>query len=118
MSRPRFLADNDLNDYVITGLLRREPAIEFLRVRDVGLERSPDPVVLEYASRERFIIVSHDVNSMSAYAYQRIATGSPMTGLFLVRQTDPVMPVIEELILIWSASEAEEWVGIVEFLPM
>jgi hypothetical protein len=26
MSRPRFLADNDLNERIITGFLRREPA--------------------------------------------------------------------------------------------
>jgi hypothetical protein len=30
MSRPRFLADNDLNDAIVLGLLRREPAVDFL----------------------------------------------------------------------------------------
>ena len=38
MSRPRFLADNDLNDAIVLGVLRREPAIEFKRLRDLGLE--------------------------------------------------------------------------------
>jgi hypothetical protein len=38
MSRPRFLADNDLNDAIVLGVLRREPAIEFKRPRDLGLE--------------------------------------------------------------------------------
>jgi hypothetical protein len=37
MSRPRFLADHDLNEHLVTGVLRREPTIEFLRVREVGL---------------------------------------------------------------------------------
>lgn len=38
MSRPRFLADNDLNDAIVLGVLRRAPAIEFKRLRDRGLE--------------------------------------------------------------------------------
>ncbi len=50
MSRPRFLADNDLNDHIVTGLLRREPAIEFKRAREVGLHNRPDPDVLAYAA--------------------------------------------------------------------
>ena len=29
MSRPRFLADNDLNEHIIDGALRREPAEEW-----------------------------------------------------------------------------------------
>jgi hypothetical protein len=36
MSRPRFLADHDLNEYILTGLLRREPAVQCLRVREYG----------------------------------------------------------------------------------
>ena len=26
--------------------------------------------------------------------------------------------ILDSLILIWSASEAEEWIGLVEFLPL
>ncbi len=37
MSRPRFLADHDLNEHIVTGVLRREPAAEFLCVREFGL---------------------------------------------------------------------------------
>jgi hypothetical protein len=31
MSRPRFLADNDLNDAIVVGVRRRGPALEFSR---------------------------------------------------------------------------------------
>ncbi len=34
MSRPLFLADHDLYEHIVVGVLRREPAIEFLRVRE------------------------------------------------------------------------------------
>jgi predicted nuclease of predicted toxin-antitoxin system len=111
MSRPRFLADNDLNDHIVTGLLRREPAIEFKRAREVGLQNRPDPEVLEYAAAHGLIVVSHDVNTMPSHAYRRLTQGAPMSGLLMAKQTDPVGPVIEDLLLVWSSSEAEEWNG-------
>ena len=63
MSRPRFLADNDLNDVIVLGVLA-EPAAEFARLRDFGLELRGDPAVLNHAAQERWIVVSHDVNTM------------------------------------------------------
>jgi hypothetical protein len=74
--------------------------------------------VLEYAAENNWIVVSHDVNSMSAAAYDRLSIGAEMNGLLLVHQRDPISPIIDSLVLIWSASQAEEWVGRVEFLPL
>src|SRR5437879_10730185 len=72
MSRPRFLADQDFNEHIIQGVLRREPAIEFVRLRDLGLEGLSDPEILVYAVVENRIVVSHDVNTMSAAAHIRL----------------------------------------------
>jgi len=118
MSRPRFLADNDLNDAIVVGVRRREPAAEFARLRDLGLATRPDPEVLDHAALENWIVVSHDVNTMREAACTRLAAGLPMNGLLLAHQRTPVSAIIESLILIWSASEAEEWAGQVEFLPL
>jgi hypothetical protein len=63
------------------------------------------------------IIVSHDVTTMSAKAWARVEAGEPMPGLFLVRQLSPIAPIIESLIMVSVASEAEEWVNQVRYLP-
>jgi Domain of unknown function (DUF5615) len=118
MSRPRFLADHDLNEQIIDGVLRREPSIEFIRTRDVGLSDRPDPEILEYAATQDLIVVSHDVNTMPAHAYARLAASQRLAGLLMVRQTRAIGPVIASLVLIWSASEAEEWRDNVHFLPV
>ncbi len=118
MSRPRFPADHDLNEHIIDGCLRREPALEFVRVRDFGLSDRPDPEVLAFAAVQGFLLVSHDVNTMVGHAYARLAAGEPMAGLLMVKQTQPIGPVIDNLVLIWSASEAEEWQRQVRFLPL
>ena len=117
MSRPQFLADHDLNEHIVTGVLRREPTISFVRVRDVGMSQRSDDEILEYAERETLLIVSHDVNTMPAAAYARLSAGGSFPGLFMVQQTLPVNPVIESLVLIWSASELGEWKDQVVYLP-
>jgi predicted nuclease of predicted toxin-antitoxin system len=118
MSRPRFLADHDLNEHIIHGVLRREPAIEFVRAREVGLGDRPDPEILEYAAVQGLVVVSHDINTMPGHARARLATGKPLAGLLMVRQTHPIGPVIDSLVLIWSASEGEEWQDQVQFLRL
>jgi hypothetical protein len=42
MSRPRFLADHDFNEHIVSGVLRLEPLVDFLRVRDIGMSTLPD----------------------------------------------------------------------------
>jgi hypothetical protein len=118
MSRPRFLADQDFNDHIIRGVLRREPAIDFVRLRDVGLEMRSDAEILAYAAAENRIIVSHDVHTMSAAAQVRLAAAQPISGLLLIHQLTALAPVIDNLILIWAASDAEEWLNQVWFLPL
>lgn len=118
MSRPTFLADNDLNEQIVGGVLRREPTIAFTRVRDVALAGARDPEVLAYAADRGLIVVSHDVNTMPAAALARIERSLSMPGLFMARQTSPIGPIIESLVLIWSTSEAEEWKDQILFLPI
>ena len=118
MSRPRFLADNDLMDQIVLGVQRREPVLPITRLRDVGLEQAPDAAVLEYAAREEAIVVSHDVNTMTTAAVARIEAGLKMAGLLLVHQQSPVSATIDDLILIWIASDAAEWTNQIRFLPI
>jgi hypothetical protein len=118
MSRPRFLADHDLNEHLVQGVLRREPAIEFIRARDIDMHERSDVEVLAYAVEHQLLVVSHDVNTMPANAYTRIRAGAPVAGLLMVKQSDPMGKIIDDLLLIWSASEAEEWQNVVGFLPL
>lgn len=115
---PRFLADHDLHDQIVSGVHRREPACEFIRCRDLGLKSSPDLEVLKYAAENDLIVVSHDVNTMSAAAWGRVERGERMGGLILVAQNVPLQAAISDLLLIWSATEAREWTDQVVFLPL
>ena len=87
-------------------------------MRELGFATRDDAFLLDYAAGQGLIIVSHDVNTMPAAAYVRLAEGKSMTGLFMVPQTFSVGPIIDDLVLVWSGSEREEWENQVIFLPM
>jgi hypothetical protein len=115
MSRPRFLADHDLNEHIIAGVRRREPTLEFLHARDIGLSEKPDAEILQYAAEQGLLTVSHDGNTMPTAAFHRIADGNTFPGLFMVHQSTPIRTIIENILLVWSASDAEEWANQVIF---
>jgi hypothetical protein len=118
MSRPRFLADHDFREPILRGLSRLEPAIDIVRARDVGLDSVPDDAVLAYAAAEGLLLLSHDVKTMRAAALARVQAGHAMNGLLLAHQRAILRPIVDELLMIWATSEAEEWVDRVEFLPL
>lgn len=117
MSRPRYLADHDLNEHIVAGVIRQEPAIEFIRARDVGMDECTDSEILDYAHEMSLIVVSHDVNTMTDAAYRRLAEGKSFPGLLLLQQSSPIGPMIDQLQLIWSASDLDEWQDQIVFPP-
>lgn len=117
MSTPRFLADEDLRYPIVAAVRRLEPGIDFLRVVDAGMTGKPDPEILDFATAEQRLLVS-DVTTMKAIAEQRIAAGVGISGLFLVPKANPTTSVVESLLMIWSASEVEEWANRIVFLPL
>ena len=105
----RYLADASLHDAIVKGCRRREPAIDFLSAHEASLEGVSDPDVLEFAAREARILVTSDVRTMPRHFGEFLASNAFSPGVFLVKQRAPVADVIDELVLVWAASEAEEW---------
>lgn len=120
MARPRFLADEDLWYPIVKGVVRAstEVRIEFETVQHLGMSGATDPEILEFADRTGWIVVSHDVNTMTRAAEERLASGDGISGLLLIPQERVSREIIDDLILIALASEAEEWRNLIQFLPL
>ena len=113
----KFLADENFDNTIIRGLLRRKPNVDVVRVRDVGLAGEDDPTVLEWAAQENRILLSHDVATITRYAYERIAAGQTMTGVIEVTFDASIGQVIEDLLLILNCSLEGELEGQIYYLP-
>ena len=61
----RFLADEDLNNDIVRGLLRRVVDLDIVRVQDVGLRGAEGEAVLAFAVREGRVLVTHDVSTLA-----------------------------------------------------
>lgn len=112
----RFQADADFNQNIVTGVLRREPTIDFQTALVANLEGLQDREVLELAAKEGRILVSHDRRTMPVHFAEFITTKTS-SGVLIVSQDVPIQQVIETLILIWAASSAEEWINRIAFVP-
>lgn len=115
-----FFADENFNYRIVRGVLRLNPAVDILRVQDVGLGQADDPVVLEWAAQQRRVVLSHDVNTMRRFAFDRVEQGLPMPGLFLVkdRSASQIAAVIEDILIVAECSLEGEWEGREVYLPL
>lgn len=114
----RLAADENLNGAIVRGLLRRRSDLDLARVQDAGLSGADDPTVLAWAAAERRVLLTHDVATMTVHAYERVAQGAPMPGVFEVGRGVSVRRAIEDILLIAMHSEPGEWEGQVRYLPL
>jgi hypothetical protein len=113
----RFQADVDLHQMIVTALVRREPGVDFQTATAAGLAGLRDPHVLERVATAGRVLVSHDQSTMPQY-FAEFIQHQQSAGLLIVPQHLPYAIVVEELLLIWAASEAEEWINRLAYLPL
>ena len=113
----RYQADADLNQEIVTGVLRREPTIDFQTAFAAGLEGVKDLEVLAIAAQQERILVSHDRKTMPS-EFAEFITSAQSSGVIIVSRKLPIEVIIEELLLIWAASSADEWVNRIAKLPL
>ena len=113
----RFLADANLDQDIVAGLLRREPEIDFELPQGIISEGMTDPEVLAVAASLGRVLVTHDVRTMPRH-FEGFTRDRTCPGLILVPTRLPVGQVIEELLLIWMLSDAEEWTNRMRRLPL
>ncbi len=114
----RLLTDENFNGAILRGLMRRLPTLDVIRVQDVGLKNTDDPIILEWAANEGRILLTHDVATITMYAYERVNQGLPMTGVVEVIATAPIGQIIDDLELFICCSNPEEYEGQVLFIPL
>jgi len=106
--RPLFQADEDFNAKIIAGVLRREPGIDFLTAAKAGLLGLKDSEILAAAAGGGRILVSHDRRTLPG-EFDAFTRNNQSSGLLIISQRLDIAAAIEQIILIWAASEDHEW---------
>jgi hypothetical protein len=114
----RLLADENLSNDIVRGLLRRRADLDIVRVQDTELSGADDRAVLAWAAQEGRVLVTHDVSTITRYAYERVQAGQRMPGVFEISRGVPIGRAIEDLLLLAECSFDNEWEGQVRYLPL
>jgi|SRR5262245_17410235 len=99
-------ADENFNGNIVRGLFRRQPALDLVRLQDVGLSGADDPAVLAWAAQEGLVLLTHEVSTITRYAYERVEEGQPMPGVFEVSRDLPIGRAIDESLLLAECSDS------------
>ncbi|MEG5160882.1 DUF5615 family PIN-like protein [Microcoleus sp. AT3-A2] len=86
----RYQADADLNQAIVTGLLRRESTIDFQTAFAAGLEGVKDSDVLAIAAQQRRVLVSHDHRKTMPSEFAEFITTNQSAGVIIVSRKIPM----------------------------
>ena len=112
-----FVADEDFDNRILRGLLRRQSNLDIVRIQDTPLAGADDPAILEWAYLERRVLLTHDVSTMTNHAYQRMRAGKSVAGIIEVPQSLPIGNAIEDVLTIAMCSSPEEIENQIQYLP-
>lgn len=114
----KLLADENFDNTIVRGLLRRRASIDLVRVQDVGLSGEDDPTILAWAGEENRILLTHDVATITRFAYERVVQGLSMPGVIEVSTDAQVGQVIEDILTVIDCSLEGELAGQIQYLPL
>ncbi|NJP10344.1 MAG: DUF5615 family PIN-like protein [Leptolyngbyaceae cyanobacterium RU_5_1] len=115
----RFLLDENLSKQIKVAVLRFNTFIDILSVGDAGAPKfgTLDPEILCYLETSQRLLITDNRKSMPGHLEDHWSTGARIWGLFWVRPKATVGQIAENIYLLWEASEAEEWIDTVDWIP-
>ncbi|MEP7274121.1 MAG: DUF5615 family PIN-like protein [Acidobacteriota bacterium] len=114
----RLFIDQDFDQDILRGLMRRAPEIDAVTAHQVELSNATDQELLICAAKERRIVLTHDRRTMPQHVADLLNDGQTTAGVIVVPRQLRIRQVIDELELIVTCSEEVEWVNAVWYLPL
>ncbi|HXI90586.1 MAG TPA: DUF5615 family PIN-like protein [Blastocatellia bacterium] len=112
------LIDENLDQRILRGLRLQVPNLNYVIVQETELRSSGDPALLAWAAEHQRVVVTHDVNTIPKYAYERLRMGEPVAGVVIVPEDLAIGIAIEELAVLIECSEMEEMANQVKYVPI
>lgn len=114
----RLLIDQNLDHDIMRGLTRRIPTLDAVTASEIGMSKATDPELLVWAAQVGRIIITHDRKTMPAHAADLMSKGESVAGIFVALRRLPLHQIIEDLEVMITCSENDEWVNVIRYLPL
>lgn len=120
MTKHRYLVDENTTLAITDQLRRRRPILEVLTIGD---ELAPpkdtlDPDILLWLEQHGFSLITRNRRSMPGHLRQHLAIGHHVPGIFTLRPNASLREIIEDLLLIWEATERGEYRDQIVHIPL
>jgi hypothetical protein len=115
----KWLADECFDNDIVRGLLRRSPGLDLIRAQDVvETAGKDDEKLLEWASKHKRVVLTHDLATMVPALLHRQQQVSGCPPIVLAPDSLSVGAVIEDILLLDQCSEDSDWAAGVVYLPL
>lgn len=120
MKEIRYLLDENVDAVLRTELMKRESKLVVWKIGDPGVppKGTPDPEILIWCEENSFILVTNNRKTMPQHLKDLLAKDRHIPAIF---QLNPQMSIgnrVNELLLIWGASEVNEFQDVIIYLPI
>lgn len=115
-----YLLDENVDPLFRTELLNREPTLVIWKIGDPGVlpKGTLDPDILCWCEANGFILVTNNRKSMPRHLTDHLAQGRHVPGIIELNPNMGIGETIEELLLIWGASDVSEYQDVIIYLPL
>ena len=114
----KWLADENLDNAIVRGLLRRSYGFDIARAQDVPqTSGQEDTVMLDWATRNGRVVLTHDVSTMIPAMREQLRV-SRCAPIVFVPDSLPVGQAVEEILLLDGCSVGDDWAAGVVYLPL
>jgi hypothetical protein len=111
-------ADENFNAHIVRGLERRLPQADVVTVQQAALRSTQDPEILAWAAGEGRVLLTHDVNTLTKHAWDRVQKGLGMPGVLAIPSEAPIGAVVKDLVLVLAVHEPGDLEGQILYLPL
>jgi len=120
VSSIRYLLDEHMDTALRVQLLRRVPELVVWMIGDPGAPHygTLDPDILLWCEANSFMLVTRNRQSMPVHLQEHLAAGHHVPGIFVVPPQMTMGSLMDQLLLAWGASEAEEYRDLLRYLPL
>ena len=116
----RFLIDENISPRYRTQLLYHEPSLTVLVIGDEGVPArgTPDSEILEWCEQNQLNLITNNRESMPQHLSDHLSAGHHVPGIFTINLEVPMGKIIEELLLIVGASDEDEYIDRITYIPL
>jgi hypothetical protein len=115
-----FLFDENVPLVIPTQLRQAEPAIRFYTIGDgtAPNKGTPDADILSWIEANGYLLVTNNRATIPVHLQEHLARGHHVPGIVQLPKRMSIRLILEDLLLIYGASEPDEFKDQILYLPL